>query len=354
MCRAGRVRALVRSWPSAKHAQCERCMPWQFLQMIRAFIASHPYLIGPHTTPRRQVTCTVDDGTPVTKAGGEAFSARFGMGAHTVVCTAADAAGNVSPVPAAFQYVVKDTTAPEITCNSNVEPLVPFNDGDAYDLAWAFDGASGSLKTTLGAGEAAFSVAEAFKASAADINRVAVACSPAGATAGAAVGAPVGLTCVATDAYSNSAECSFDFTLKDNKAPDLSVPSAQTVEANGPNGYAIPADWPYQPPSFGAKYYDPPTMDDWSAAACTAPRAPGAPVACAGRPCTLPLGATTVTCNAADKVRGALLRPPLPAPPAARARGGPAPRRLGWPGWHAAFQQLSSAHYTQPPPAPCG
>lgn len=134
----------------------------------------------------------------------------FALGSHQVDCTATDVAGNIS-VPASFSVTVVDTTPPAIT--------VP-----ATTTAEA-TGASGASVT--------------YSASATDLvnGSVAPSCLPSSGST-----FPIGdttVTCTASDLTGNSDSASFTVSVVDTTAPGITVPSAVTAEATGPSGSSV-------------------------------------------------------------------------------------------------------------------
>ena len=101
------------------------------------------------------------------------------------------------------------------------------------------------------------------------------------------------VTCTATDDPGNTA--SFDVTVEDTTAPDLSVPGSVTVEATGPSGAAV---------SYSASASD---IVDGSISPTCSPR-PGARSASEPRPSSAPRPTRTET------------RTPTPSPSPSRTR----------------------------------
>lgn len=185
---------------------------------------------------------------PVAVSCDAASGALYGVGARTVTCWAADAAGNVAE--GRFDVTVTDTTPPALSL-----PASSSREGD-----------------TLGGSHVVWSV------SAYDIvdGAVAVACD---AASGALF--PVGtttVTCTATDANGNVALGSFDVTVTDTTPPALSLPASWTTDATSGAGAS---------PTWSASAND--IIDGPVAVACD-PASGSA----------LPMGTTTVTCRATD------------------------------------------------------
>jgi uncharacterized repeat protein (TIGR01451 family) len=136
-----------------------------------------------------------------------------GLGSHTVTVTATDAAGNHSSDQVVF--TVNDTTAPVISCPSNIEVFLPLN-------------------------STATSMAVSYPAATATDN-----CATPTITYSQASGSvfPVGTTTVtatATDAAGNHTECSFTITVRYNFSgffsPVYNSPTLNSVNA----GRAVP------------------------------------------------------------------------------------------------------------------
>jgi hypothetical protein len=260
----------------------------------------------------------------------------FGLGAHTVTCTATDATGNSSS-PASFTVRVRDTTAPVLDglpedivaeAASPAGAVVTYATPSASDAVDAdpvveclpASGATfpvGSTRVSCTATDAAcnksdparftvtvedttapeFSgipadiVAEATSSAGATITYqpptahdlvdgdVAVDCTPApGSTLG--VGDHT-VDCIASDTAGNTAQASFGVTVRDTTAPAFSgVPDDIVTEASGPDGAVVAFDLP-----TADDIVDGSTNVDCSAA-------PGD---------TFPLGTTTVRCDTVDR-----------------------------------------------------
>lgn len=172
----------------------------------------------------------------------------FPLGTTTVTATATDAAGNEATL--AFDVVVQDTTAPEISALA--------------DLVIEASDANGAIAT--------------FEASATDIVSQALVVA-ASAESGSVF--PIGTTVVTletTDEAGNPATAQFSVTVQDTSAPEITVPTDIVVEATGPDGAAA---------SFEVSATD----DVSGEIAVESSAASGS---------TFALGATTVTLSAAD------------------------------------------------------
>ncbi|MDP9469536.1 MAG: HYR domain-containing protein, partial [Chloroflexota bacterium] len=135
----------------------------------------------------------------------------FSLGSTEVTCTATDDAGNEATTT--FSVIVQDTTAPVIASHGN-------------ETAEA-TGPNGAL-VTYTAPTATDTVDGPFAAS----------CLPASG-AQFALGTTT-VTCSATDAAGNPATATtFTVTVTDTRAPAVTVPANQTVEATGPGGAAV-------------------------------------------------------------------------------------------------------------------
>jgi hypothetical protein len=187
------------------------------------------------------------DGSVATSCA-PASGSTFAIGTTTVSCTARDTGGNTGS--SSFTVTVRDTTAPVVS--------VPAN------FVKEATSATGAPAT--------------FAASASDIvdGTVPVSCSPASG-ADFPLGATT-VTCTATDSHSNTGTASFTVTVRDTTPPDIPVLADVTAEADGPSGAVV--------------NYRVPTAVDL-----------GEPVPTSCSPTagtTFPLGATVVTCSAAD------------------------------------------------------
>jgi len=189
-----------------------------------------------------------EDG-PLTPVCTPASGATFPLDVTTVTCTATDSKG--AKGTASFKITVRDTTAPVLKLP---DPITV--DADA----------SGVAVVTF--------VATATDAVTTPITPI---CSPASGTA-----FPIGsttVTCTAKDAANNQASGSFTVTVrKPNTPPVVFAPSGMVVEATGPAGAIV---------VFAASAND---AEDGPLPATCSP-ASGT---------IFPIGATTVTCTAAD------------------------------------------------------
>lgn len=174
--------------------------------------------------------------------------ATFALGVTTVHCSAADAAGNSTS--GTFTVTVVDTTAPTL--------VLP---------------ADQSAEATSAAGASV-----SFVTSASDTvdGSVSVACDHASGDT-FALGATT-VSCSAADAAGNAASGTFNVTVGDTTAPTLVLPDDQTAEATSAAGASV---------SFATSASD--TNDGSVSVACD--HASGD---------TFALGATTVSCSAAD------------------------------------------------------
>ncbi|MBI1851373.1 MAG: HYR domain-containing protein [Planctomycetes bacterium] len=194
------------------------------------------------------VTATdVCDGAPSVFCAPSSGSA-FAMGQSTVSCTSTDAAGNVSTC--SFDVNVVDTTAPSVSCSSN--------------LTVECEGPAGAVAS--------------FGASATDVCDLApsVGCVPASGST-----FPLGTTsivCSSQDAAGNVGSCSFSVHVFDTVAPAIQCPSPSSVECATPSGTAV---------KFAATASD--LCDVAPAIAC---------VPASGS--VFPLGTTSVSCTATD------------------------------------------------------
>ncbi len=172
----------------------------------------------------------------------------FAPGTTTVTCTATDASGNSAICM--FDVVVEDTTAPDVTCPTQVT-------AECTSPAGAF---------------VSFSVSATDDC---DTNPSVVCVPPSGSLF------PPGttmVTCTATDASGNSAQCSFDVIVEDTTAPDITCPADPTVECTSPAGATV---------TFSLSATD--ACDPNPSIVCVPPSGS-----------TFPLGTTMVTCTATD------------------------------------------------------
>ena len=174
----------------------------------------------------------------------------FPPGSTLVTCTATDASGNSSECQ--FEVNVVDTTPPSITCPQDAiviecENLVGIA---RYPLPVVQDACDAEPTVT---------------------------CEPPPETE-----LPVGthtITCTATDADGNSAECSFDIEIVDTAPPELVCPDDIRRECVGPDGAVV-------------EYSLPTTADSCD---------PAPNLSCLPASGSLfPIGETTVTCTADD------------------------------------------------------
>jgi hypothetical protein len=251
----------------------------------------------------------------------------YPLGVTTVTCTATDNAGNTGT--GAFTISVQDTSAPDVTVpdSKTVEATGPNGAAVSWSGVSAHDAVDGDRPVTCDPvsgstfaidsttvvctaedrshhiGQSAFVVtvvdtkapvvsvadrtveatgpngaAVSFTATAMDTvdGAVTPSCTPTSGNT-FAIG-ETAVTCTATDAHGNTGSASFTVTVADHTAPAVSMPSAMTVEATGPEGARV---------DYAASAND--TVDGPVAPTCTP--APGG---------TFPLGPTTVTCTATD------------------------------------------------------
>jgi hypothetical protein len=173
----------------------------------------------------------------------------FAIGATSVTCTAVDAAGNAA-LPTGFTVTVHDSTPPEVTPPADVGPV----EATAPLTAVAF----GSATATDAVGVVS-------------LTHDAPAAFPVGTTT---------ITWIAADAAGNTGSATSTVTVVDTTPPTIAPMADITgVEATGPDGAVV-------------AYANPATHDlvDGAGTAACAP-ASGS---------TFALGATTVTCTAAD------------------------------------------------------
>jgi hypothetical protein len=195
-------------------------------------------------------SATDDVSGTLTPSCSPASGSTFPLGTTTVTCTATDAAGNSTS--GTFTITVRDTTAPTLNLPAPITAEATGPNGAIVTYtATATDAVSGNL---------------------------AASCAPAsGATF------PLGVTtvgCSATDGAGNKTSGQFTVTVDDTTAPVISVPSAQIkVEATDAGGSTL-------------TYTMPTALDVVDGPV---------PVSCSPKPgARFPLGATTVTCTAAD------------------------------------------------------
>ncbi|WP_210438773.1 HYR domain-containing protein [Nocardioides xinjiangensis] len=268
---------------------------------------------------------------PMNPSCSKASDTTFPLGTTTVTCTATDAANNTGT--GSFTVKVVDTTAPEVTTSANLSvgndsptgARVTYTDAGAKDLvdgkvSATCDPASGSAfplgSTTVtctatdragNTGRASFTVEvqdrtkpvvtvpsaivkEATGPSGATVAYMGVTASddvdgPLTASCDKASGTvfPVGttkVTCSAKDGAGNVGDNSFDVTVEDTTAPNVTVSSARSAVATSVNGAVV---------SYAAATATD-LVDGNVAAACDKPSGT-----------VFPLGTTTVTCTAKDK-----------------------------------------------------
>ena len=173
----------------------------------------------------------------------------FGLGDTTVRCSSTDKANNTGT--GAFVVTVRDTTAPTLN--------VP------ADLTLEATSAAGAPVT--------------YSVSATDLvdTAVAVGCdSLSGSTF--PLGSPTTVTCTAEDDFGNRTVKTFKVTVVDTTAPVITVPGSAVLEATGADGGEY---------NYAASAYD--AVDGSVVPQCSPPSGS-----------VFGLGATTVTCSAAD------------------------------------------------------
>jgi hypothetical protein len=173
----------------------------------------------------------------------------FPLGTTTVNCTATDSQGNSSS--GSFQVTVRDTTAPTLALPG--AQVAEATSASGADVSYPAPGASDAVDTSP-----------------------TVSCAP---PSGSQFGlGSTNVACTASDDAGNSSSGSFGVTVQDTTAPTLSLPSALTVEANGPGGSTV---------AYSA------SASDLGAALLGVSCAPASGA-------TFPLGTTAVTCHATD------------------------------------------------------
>jgi hypothetical protein len=180
------------------------------------------------------VTCTPPSGST------------FPIGATTVNCSSKDSKNNTAT--GSFKVTVQDTTAPSLSLSDQTAEATGSNGAALSYTATASDVVDGSRP---------------------------VSCTPASGST-FKIG-PTTVACSASDTRGNTANGSFTVTVRDTKAPSLSL-TDQTVEATGPDGAAV---------SYTASAND--VVDGAVVVSCD--KLSGS---------TFALGATTVTCSASD------------------------------------------------------
>jgi hypothetical protein len=194
---------------------------------------------------------TVTDNCPgVTVSCTPASGSFFPVGTTTVTCTATDAAGNTAQC--LFTVTVNDTEPPTITCPDNIT-----QDNDP--------------------GECGAVVTYPEPTVTNNCPGVTVTCTPASGSF-FLVGTTT-VTCTATDAAGNTAQCSFTVTVNDTEAPIVTCPNNITQGNDSGESGAIVT-------------YPEPTVTD---------NCPGVTVTCTPASGSFfPIGTTTVTCTATD------------------------------------------------------
>ncbi|WP_085994307.1 HYR domain-containing protein [Oceanobacillus senegalensis] len=194
---------------------------------------------------------TVIDNCPnVTFSCTPASGSFFPVGTNTVACTATDAAGNTSTCT--FSVTVNDTEPPEISCPDDI---VVNNDPGECGAMVTYTEPTVTDNCTV----------------------VTFSCTPASGSF-----FPVGtntVTCTATDAAGNTAECTFTVTVNDTEPPEITCPDDIVVN-NDPGECGAIVTFP-----------DPIVQDN----------CPNSTVACTPSSGSFfPVGMTTVECTATD------------------------------------------------------
>jgi large repetitive protein len=188
---------------------------------------------------------------PVAPTCSRASGSTFAVGTTTVVCNATDKHNNTGS--GSFTITIVDTTNPVVHVSDvSVEATSPDGATASFGVS-AEDSVDGSLTAS---------------------------CTPA---SGAQF--PVGtttVTCIATDAHSNTGKASFTATVQDTTGPVVTVQSDLTREANGPAGAEV---------AFTASASD----------AVDGPLTPAAVVCEPTSGSVFQLGRTVVTCSASDR-----------------------------------------------------
>ena len=176
--------------------------------------------------PLLVISCSID-GVPLTQNGpnslmgdqvSASFTASFGVGTTTVICTATDSANQSPTQPLQFDVEVLDVTAPN-------PPTIPPDDFSQVEAT--------------GPGGAAVSWSALFAEDAVDGPLVPVDCAPASGST-FAMGTTT-VNCTATDmAGLTSDASSFDVTVVDNTAPLISGLTPIRTAVAGADGTASP------------------------------------------------------------------------------------------------------------------
>lgn len=189
---------------SVASAPCDNLAP--VLSLPAGFSA--PALTPAGATVSYSVTAADNvDPSPVVSCS-PASGSLFPLGLTTVTCTATDAAGNSAL--GSFEVTVADQDPPALS--------VP------ADIVAEAASAAGAV------------VSYAASATDAIDSEPSVSCTPASGST-----FPLGttsVTCTATDAAGNSAQASFDVTVRDTTAPLLTPPAALSVGTNAGCGYS--------------------------------------------------------------------------------------------------------------------
>ena len=193
----------------------------------------------------------MDNGSPLAVSCSPPSGSTFAIAQTTVTCTATDASSNTASD--SFVVTVRDTTGPVITVPGAISVE-----------------ASGPAGATVNYAASATDAVDGTRP---------VACSRASGST-FAVGTTT-VSCTSEDSRGNPSSGSFSITVT-NTAPTVVVPPTQTVEANGPSGSAVT----FSPAPSASDTIDGPL-----------------PVSCIPASGSMfPLGTTTVTCTALDRI----------------------------------------------------
>jgi pimeloyl-ACP methyl ester carboxylesterase len=218
------------------------------IAMVVDVVAEATSASGTVVTYALPATSDIVDGDGVASCA-PASGRVFALGVNTVVCSALDLAGNSST--ADFTVTVRDTTPPALTVPGNliVEATGPTGATAAF-LASALDLVDGSRP---------------------------VLCSPA---SGALFDfGTTTIDCSASDTRVNTATRSFNVTVRDTIAPQITVPADQTVQQTSPAGAIV--------------NYPAPSVIEMGSGLASAGCLPASGS-------VFPVGDTTVTCTASD------------------------------------------------------
>ncbi|RYU14108.1 HYR domain-containing protein [Nocardioides iriomotensis] len=203
---------------------------------------------GASSVPFEVTALDIVDGDVAATCTPESGSA-FGMGLHTVECSAADEAGNVGH--GSFTVEVQDRNKPAVSVPQDLtEEATGPNGAQVEFSASAVDDVSGIVPTT---------------------------CVPLSGSTFALGTTEV--VCSASDAAGNVGDSKFEVTVQDTTAPVITVPAHVTATAASASGAAV----------------------TWAGASATDIVDGNVPVSCdRARGSTFALGTTEVQCSAAD------------------------------------------------------